>query len=55
MRSMFPLTMSKHVSTSHGAQNTVPMVEVVLIEAVKREVYTPGHGETITPSPTGKE
>ena len=26
-----------------------------LIEAVKREVYTPGHGETITPSPTGKE
>ena len=25
-----------------------------LIEAVKREVYTPG-GETITPSPTGKE
>ena len=26
-----------------------------LIEAVKREVYTPRHGETITPSPTGKE
>ncbi|MEO8342063.1 MAG: helix-turn-helix domain-containing protein [Nitrospirota bacterium] len=26
-----------------------------LIEAAKREVYTPGHGETITPSPTGKE
>ena len=26
-----------------------------LIEAAKREVYTLGHGETITPSPTGKE
>ena len=26
-----------------------------IIEAAKREVYTPGHGETITPSPTGKE
>jgi excisionase family DNA binding protein len=26
-----------------------------LIEAAKREVYTPDHGETITPSPTGKE
>lgn len=26
-----------------------------LIEAAKREVYNPGHGETITPSPTGKE
>ena len=26
-----------------------------LIEAAKREVYTPRHGETITPSPTGKE
>ena len=26
-----------------------------LVEAAKREVYTPRHGETITPSPTGKE
>ena len=26
-----------------------------LIEAAKRAVYTPHHGETITPSPTGKE
>jgi len=26
-----------------------------LIEAAKREVYTPRHGETIPPSPTGKE
>jgi len=26
-----------------------------VIEAAKREVYTSGHGETITPSPTGKE
>ena len=26
-----------------------------LIEAAKRQVYTSGHGETITPSPTGKE
>ncbi len=26
-----------------------------LIEAAKRAVYTAGHGETITPSPTGKE
>ena len=26
-----------------------------LIEAAKREVYTPRHGETITPSPTAKE
>lgn len=26
-----------------------------LIEAAKCEVYTPRHGETITPSPTGKE
>jgi excisionase family DNA binding protein len=26
-----------------------------VIASVKREVYTPGHGETITPSPTGKE
>jgi len=26
-----------------------------LIEAAKREVYTPGNGETITPSPTRKE
>ena len=26
-----------------------------LIARAKREVYTSGHGETITPSPTGKE
>ena len=26
-----------------------------LIARAKRDVYTPGHGETITPSPTGKE
>lgn len=26
-----------------------------LIEAAKRQVYTPGHGETITPSPRRKE
>jgi excisionase family DNA binding protein len=26
-----------------------------LIASAKREVYTAGHGETITPSPTGKE
>ena len=26
-----------------------------VIEAAKREVYTSGHGETITPSPTRKE
>jgi len=26
-----------------------------VIEAAKREVYTPGHVETITPSPIGKE
>ena len=26
-----------------------------LIARTKREVYTSGHGETITPSPTGKE
>ena len=26
-----------------------------LIARAKRAVYTPGHGETITPSPTGKE
>jgi excisionase family DNA binding protein len=26
-----------------------------VIASVKRAVYTSGHGETITPSPTGKE
>jgi excisionase family DNA binding protein len=26
-----------------------------IIEAAKRQVYTPGHGETRTPSPTRKE
>ena len=26
-----------------------------VIARAKREVYTPAHGETITPSPTGKE
>jgi excisionase family DNA binding protein len=26
-----------------------------VIEAAKRAVYTPGHGETSTPSPRGKE
>ncbi len=26
-----------------------------IIEAAKQQVYTPGHGETITPSPTRKE
>jgi len=26
-----------------------------LIARAKHEVYTPSHGETITPSPTGKE
>jgi excisionase family DNA binding protein len=26
-----------------------------LIARAKRDVYTPAHGETITPSPTGKE
>ena len=55
MRSMFPLTMRDYVSTSHSAQGTVLLLDVALIEAAKREVYTPGHGETITPSPTGKE
>jgi excisionase family DNA binding protein len=38
-----PLTRLPHFDVDH------------LIEAAKREVYTPGHGETITPSPTGKE
>jgi len=26
-----------------------------LVEAAKREAYTPPHGETISPSPSGKE
>jgi excisionase family DNA binding protein len=36
------------------AHQSDPDLERV-IEAAKREVYTAGHGETITPSPTGKE
>ncbi len=34
--------------------SSLPNVDEV-IEAAKRGVYTPRHGETITPSPTGKE
>ena len=36
---------------------TCPSVDDLdrLIAAAKRDAYTPGHGETITPSPTGKE
>jgi excisionase family DNA binding protein len=37
-------------------QDRIPSIPVDdLIARAKREVYTPGHGETITPSPTGKE
>ncbi len=55
MSSMFPLTMTELVPASYSAQETVPMLDVIIIEAAKREVYTPSHGETIAPSPTGKE
>ena len=39
--SLFPLTMSELVPTSYSTQETVPMLDVILIEAAKREVYTP--------------
>ena len=40
----------------HALRTTTATSDLdALIEATKREVYTPRHGETITPSPTGKE
>ena len=40
----------------HALRTTTATSDLdALIEAAKREVYTPGHGETITPSPTRKE
>lgn len=35
-------------------RDSVPNLDRI-VEAAKRAVYTPGHGETITPSPTRKE
>jgi hypothetical protein len=52
---MFPLTMSELVPASYSAQETVPMLDVIIIQAAKRDFYTSGHGETKTPSPTGNE
>ncbi|MDH5499343.1 MAG: helix-turn-helix domain-containing protein [Nitrospira sp.] len=42
------------VSLPTAARQTALDVDRV-IEAAKRQVYTPGHGETTTPSPTRKE
>jgi excisionase family DNA binding protein len=36
----------------HGSP---PQDVELLIEAAKRDAYTPRHGETISPSPSGKE
>jgi excisionase family DNA binding protein len=40
---------------SHMLDRTPNIPVDDLIARAKRDVYTPGHGETITPSPTGKE
>lgn len=44
---------SNPVSHMRDRTPTIPVED--LIARAKRDVYTPGHGETITPSPTGKE
>jgi hypothetical protein len=49
----FALTPSNPVAHSRDRTPNTPVED--LIARAKREVYTPGHGETITPSPTGKE
>jgi excisionase family DNA binding protein len=49
----FATTPSNPVSHIRDRTLNTPVDD--LIARAKREVYTPGHGETITPSPTGKE
>jgi len=49
----FATTPSNPVARSRDRTPNTPVED--LIARAKREVYTPGHGETITPSPTGKE
>jgi len=49
----FATTPSKSVSHIRDCTPNIPVED--LIARAKRDVYTPGHGETITPSPTGKE
>ena len=42
-------------TTAPSLPRDLPLDLDRIIEAAKRQVYTPGHGETKTPSPTGKE
>jgi len=49
----FATTSSNPVAHIRDRTPNIPVDD--LIARAKRDVYTPGHGETITPSPTGKE
>ena len=49
----FATTPSNPVFHMRDRTPNIPVED--LIARAKRDVYTPGHGETITPSPTGKE
>lgn len=51
--SSFSLSHSVPLKIGNGKADTADLDR--LIARAKREVYTSGHGETITPSPTGKE
>jgi excisionase family DNA binding protein len=44
-----------HATTPQTPTHNSALEADRLIEAATRAVYTPGHGETITPSPTRKE
>lgn len=44
-----------HAATTPSRPRQAALEVDRVIEAAKRAVYTPGHGETSTPSPRGKE
>jgi excisionase family DNA binding protein len=59
-----PIEIDRWLTSFAPSQSAPPQIETrradhtdleQLIASAKRAVYTSGHGETITPSPTGKE
>jgi excisionase family DNA binding protein len=46
---------AEHAATTPFLSRQAALEVDRVIEAAKRAVYTPGHGETNTPSPTRKE
>ena len=59
-----PTDIDRWLASFSPSQSVLPQIRTYkadqtdlehLIASAKRAVYTAGHGETITPSPTGKE